>query len=108
MCKFLGEIDNLKEFSKDGLSEYFSDTWNIQDILFFMITCVIVVLRVNYANDIPEPDVEDAPMHTLVALPIDLYAVLVVMKCARRAVNRAFVHAHTHTHTHAHTYPLPS
>lgn len=72
---------------QEGLSEYISDTWNQQDLLFSLIAGLICALRLWYsapgAERAPAPDVTGAPMHTLAALPVDLYAILVVMNFYR-------------------------
>ena len=64
---------------------YIGDTWNQQDILFFSITAVIVPLRI-WSNSFPgppTPDVDGTGMHTLTALPVDLYSLLLVLNFYR-------------------------
>jgi preprotein translocase subunit Sec61beta len=84
-AKMLNELDNIKSFDKVGLAEYIGDTWNQQDVLFFIITAVIIPLRLwfNIHTEPPEPDVAGAPMHTLTALPVDLYSILLVLNYFR-------------------------
>ena len=55
-----------------------------QDLAFFAITVVLVPLRIwcNALDEPPTPDVA-AGMHTLVALPVDLYAILLVLNYYR-------------------------
>ncbi len=62
-----------------------SDTWNQQDVVFSLTTVVIAILRIWVAQrgELPDPDVDGASMHFLAALPIDLYALLVVMNYYR-------------------------
>lgn len=85
LCRFIGEIDNIKSWDWDGWVEYTSDTWNQQDVLFSLITAVIAGVRIwiSGRGEMPDPNVDGTPMHVLASLPIDLYAVLVVMNYYR-------------------------
>lgn len=85
ITKLLNEVDNIHSWDRTGLSEYFGDSWNQQDVAFMLITFTIIPLRL-WINGLPGPpmtDVDGTGMHTLEALSVDLYSLLLVLNYYR-------------------------
>ena len=88
VARFIGEFFELDEFSAKGLRAYVRDVWNMQDIIFIILTVITIALRMTaYSAAAADPTWVPGtpfPVRGVIELaPRSLYSVMAILAYMR-------------------------